>query len=47
MRLEEKHINVCMSGDLGLFVSVMHKDIKVAEIQQYCISPLRAPLIST
>lgn len=34
MRREDKHINVCMSEDLGVFVSVMHN----AFPQQYCIS---------
>lgn len=45
MRLDYKHISVCMNEDLGVFV--MHNDINVADIKQYCISPLPAPLIST
>lgn len=39
--------NIYMSEDLGAFVSVMCNDMNVAEIKQYCISPLPSPLIST
>lgn len=34
-----------MNEDLGVFV--MHNDINIAQMKQYCISSLPAPLIST